>query len=397
MASSASGQVSGPGDNFIVEGEVAGKDTGFVMLWYVGIDDLMEIDTVTLERGRFRFSGTVNRACEAILWTNMRARVYDDPTSLRFLLEPGEISISFKINGSVTSGSKLQQEKERWDEKRAISLSARRKIWDTIQHPGIVTKDMDSISAANRMTGLPKRRDSIGRIIRDMDVKYIRSHPDSYLSAYLLGQEKRHLSVDSIEAYYSAFASDVKKSSLGHEVLEYVYPLTDDNEFRKANPLIDKERERELATIQSAYELRLMDTSRRAVELSAFKNKYLVIDFWASWCGPCLANVPYLNKLIKSYRGDSIGFVSISLDRYPDQWKKALLGHKIEGLQLCDTNAFNSIAAIYCKAIYVPHYVIVDKDGRVINYDAPQASEPALMKLLDGLLNGKGVGATSGR
>jgi thiol-disulfide isomerase/thioredoxin len=124
--------------------------------------------------------------------------------------------------------------------------------------------------------------------------------------------------------------------------------LTDDNEFRKANPLIDKELETQLDTVRSVYALRLTDTSGRIVELNAFKNKYLVIDFWASWCGPCIANVPSLNELIRNYRGDSIGFVSISLDRYPDQWKKALWSHRIDGVQLCDTNAFNSVAAIYC-------------------------------------------------
>jgi thiol-disulfide isomerase/thioredoxin len=397
MASGAFGQVSGPGSKFIVEGEVVGKDTGFVTLWYTDGNDLGAKDTVALNKGRFRFSGTVNRACEAILWTDMRARYFDHPTSLRFLLAPGDLFISFKINGSVTSGSKLQQEKERWDEKRAVWLSARRRISDTLGDPKTIGKGVDSATAANRMNSLSKRWDSIGRIIRALDVGYIRSHPDSYLSGYLLDQQKRHFSTDTIEAYYSTFASDIKKSTLGHEVLEYVYPLTDDKEFRKANPLIDNELERQLDTIHSVYALRLTDVSGRVVELSAFKNKYVVIDFWASWCGPCLANVPYLNKLIKSYGGDSIGFVSISVDSDLKKWEKAIMDYKIEGVQLCDSNAFNGVAAIYCKTIYVPHYVIADKNGRIINYNAPQAIEPALKKLLDGLLNEKGVGATSGR
>jgi thiol-disulfide isomerase/thioredoxin len=389
MVSGAFGQLSGPGAKFIVEGEVAGKDTGLVTLWYTDGSDKGAKDTVVLDKGRFRFSGTVNLACEAILWTDMRARYFDHPTSLRFLLAPGKMFISFKISGSITSGSELQREKERWDEKRAIWLSARRKTSDARADPMTNKKGVDSLTAALRMDSLSKRWDSLGRIIRDMDGKYIKSHPDSYLSAYLLDQQKRHFAIGTIEAYYGALAPEVKRSSLGHEVLEYVYPLTDDNEFRKANPLIDKELERQLDTMRSVYELRLMDISGKVVELSAFKNKYLVIDFWASWCGPCLANVPYLNKLIKSYGQDSIGFISISLDRDLGQWKKTSLNHKIEGVQLCDSNAFNGVAAIYCKAIYVPHYVIAGKDGRIIDYDAPQASEPALKKLLDGLSAGK--------
>jgi hypothetical protein len=94
----------------------------------------------------------------------------------------------------------LQEEKERWDERRAVWLSARRKIRDTLADLETIQKGVDSLTAANRIDRLSKRGDSLGRIIRDMDVKYIRSHPDSYLSGYLLGQDKRHFSIDSIEA-----------------------------------------------------------------------------------------------------------------------------------------------------------------------------------------------------
>jgi thiol-disulfide isomerase/thioredoxin len=118
--------------------------------------------------------------------------------------------------------------------------------------------------------------------------------------------------------------------------------------------LIYKELERQLDTIHSVYALRLTDVSGRVVELSAFKNKYVVIDFWASWCGPCLANVPYLNKLIKSYGGDSIGFVSISVDSDLKKWEKAIMDYKIEGVQLCDSNAFNAWPR-YTARLYMFH------------------------------------------
>jgi len=177
MASGAFGQSSRAGGSFVVEGEIPGRDTGVVMLWYIDSDkDLVE-DTVTLDRGKFRVSGTVNRACEAILWTDIRVKAYDDPTSLRFLLEPGKISILFKVNRSITSGSKLQQEKERWDEKRAVWLSARRRIWDTLAHPETFKKGVDSATAANRMNSLSARGDSLGRIIRALDVKYVKATP----------------------------------------------------------------------------------------------------------------------------------------------------------------------------------------------------------------------------
>jgi thiol-disulfide isomerase/thioredoxin len=218
-------------------------------------------------------------------------------------------------------------------------------------------------------------------------VKYIKSHRGSYLSAYLLSRQERRLPIDSIETYYQGLSAGVKLSSLGRNVLSYVYPLTEDNEFRKANPFIDKEFEQSLEKLESVYGLALSDTAGKVVKLNSFRNKYLVIDFWASWCKPCLENIPYLNELTGRYRYDSVEFISISLDKDLSQWKKSVFNSKIQGVQLSDSSGFNGLAAIYCKTIWVPHYVIADKAGRIINYDAPQANEPALRNLLDGLLS----------
>jgi thiol-disulfide isomerase/thioredoxin len=186
--------------------------------------------------------------------------------------------------------------------------------------------------------------------------------------------------------FYSEIANDVKKSSLGHLVLKDIYPLTDDNEFRKANPLIDIEFDERLRKINSVYDLSLRDTLGNIIELSSFKGKYLVIDFWASWCKPCIANIPALNQMIEYYKSDSIQFISISLDKDENDWKHSIIKHNFTGLQLSDLTGFNSLAAVYCKVLWVPKYIVAGKNGEIINYDAPQASEPELKTLLNNLI-----------
>ena len=220
-----------------------------------------------------------------------------------------------------------------------------------------------------------------------MDLNYIRIHPDSYLSAYLLSKQKRELAVDSIEFYFTRLTDSVKQSSLGHDILAYVYPLTGDNAFRKANPLIDEKFDERLSKLKSVFELVLNDSAGNTIRLSSFKAKYLVIDFWASWCKPCIASIPDLKQMAKDYKTDSIEFISISMDKDLNEWKESIRKHDFTGVQLSEPTGFNSLAAIYCKVLWVPTYIVADRNGQIIQYNAPQAIEPELKLLLDNLVN----------
>ncbi|HEX4374053.1 MAG TPA: TlpA disulfide reductase family protein, partial [Puia sp.] len=134
------------------------------------------------------------------------------------------------------------------------------------------------------------------------------------------------------------------------------------------------------------YDLSLRDTLGNISKLSSFKGKYLVIDFWAGWCKPCVANIPTLKQLTKDYKSDLVRFISISFDNNLNEWKKAMKKYNFTETQFYDFNGFDGIAAIYCKVLWVPKYIIADQNGKIINYDAPQASEPGRKILLDNLL-----------
>jgi thiol-disulfide isomerase/thioredoxin len=167
----------------------------------------------------------------------------------------------------------------------------------------------------------------------------------------------------------------------------YVYPLTDDNAFRKANPLINAKFNDSLSKINSVFDFNFKDTAGNAIAMRSFKAKYLVIDFWASWCKPCIANIPDIKQMSEEYKTDSIQFISISIDKDLNEWKESIRKHDFTGVQLSEPTGFHSLAAIYCKVLWVPTYIVADRNGHIIRYNAPQASEPELKLLLDNLIN----------
>lgn len=374
---------------FFLKGEIIGKDTGSVILWHFDNSNKGVADTIRLNKGKFNFSGTVNRVCEALLWTDLKNHAFDDPSVIRFLLEPDSMYILYKVSDAlnpIIKGSQAQTEKENWDKEKSLLLAGKRQYYKTRDSLYKLLKTNKNPAFEDQINQAQGKIDSIYERIKVVDIQYIKMHPNSYLSAYLLSKHTRKLSVDSIEVYFNELANGVKKSNLGRQVLMYVYPLTDDNEFRKANPLVDIEFDERLGKLKSVYDLSLRDTSGNIIELSSFKGKYLVLDFWASWCKGCIENIPALNQMIKYYKPDSIQFISISIDKDANDWKQSIIKHHFTGIQLSDLTGFISLAAIYCKVLWVPTYIVAGQNGRIIKYNAPQASEPELKTLLDHLL-----------
>ncbi|HSZ86611.1 MAG TPA: DUF4369 domain-containing protein, partial [Puia sp.] len=91
-------QTAHSNNQFVIDGEIIGRDTGTIVLWYDDSRNKGVADTFKLNMGKFHLTGTVNRVCEAILWTNVKNHDFDDPSVVHFLLEPNTISISYKIN-----------------------------------------------------------------------------------------------------------------------------------------------------------------------------------------------------------------------------------------------------------------------------------------------------------
>lgn len=147
-----------------------------------------------------------------------------------------------------------------------------------------------------------------------------------------------------------------------------------------------KEYERRRATVKGTpfpAGVVLRDTNGNTVEFSAFKGKYVYIDLWASWCGPCKREIPHLQKLEKELQNKDVVFVSVSVDSKEDAWKKAMTAFDMHGNQLIDSE--NSLGkALNVRGI--PFFVIYDKDGCLYMHDAPRPSLGLSVKeLLEGL------------
>jgi thiol-disulfide isomerase/thioredoxin len=337
-------------------------------------------DTILLLNGPATYRGAVNRATEVVLFTNIHNRILDGPHIIRFIAEPGQINMSFSLENDTVRNLKITGPKS----------DAEKENWETVHDPhyddSLLTNYFKSKAANNqelqkfyldKMDSLYKKRVAAG-------IVYIKAHPDSYFSGYLLDHYKRKMPLDSALVYYTGLTNRVKQSQIGKDLLHELFARTSNMNFRKQNsdPVLFSQLEK----IKSFHDLSLPDITGQLHHLSTLKGKYVVVDFWGSWCGPCFANIPYLKELAAEMKGKPVEFISISIDKDVDTWKKAMAKHHFPGLNLVDTAG---LAAAYYKVPWVPKYVIIKPDGIVAYDDAPYPISGELKPLLISIINKK--------
>ena len=121
------------------------------------------------------------------------------------------------------------------------------------------------------------------------------------------------------------------------------------------------------------------------MSLNDFKGKYVYIDLWATWCGPCKQQIPFLEKIEKEYHGKNIAFVSISVDRVKDYeaWKKMVADKEMSGIQLYAKGDKKFMNAY--KVNGIPRFILLDPEGNIVSAKAPRPSDKELKTLFNEL------------
>lgn len=126
------------------------------------------------------------------------------------------------------------------------------------------------------------------------------------------------------------------------------------------------------------------DMSGKEYTLADFKGKLVYIDIWATWCGPCLGEIPYLQKLEEAYHGKDVAFVSISTDKDRAAWEKMVKEQNMGGYQL-HNGGDRSLMNAY-KVTGIPRFILIGKDGKIVSANMSRPSSPATAQKFDELL-----------
>lgn len=121
---------------------------------------------------------------------------------------------------------------------------------------------------------------------------------------------------------------------------------------------------------QMAPEISLPNRTDSLIDLSSFKNKVVLIEFWASWCMPCRQSIPNVIRIYKKYKSKGFEVFAISIDAYKAEWLAAVAHDKIPYSQVNDNAGWNSLVAAKYNVNAIPATFLLDKSGKIIAIDA---------------------------
>lgn len=223
----------------------------------------------------------------------------------------------------------------------------------------------------------------------------------SFVMQRLLVQIDKTESVEEIDKIIASIPS----TKIKNEVLKILsnWMVASNPDFDKLNNLIQKHTtDKELLKNNSekynavkrlspgnpSPEFTYNSIDESQVSLSDLKGKLVYIDVWATWCGPCLIEIPALKELESDYHSKNIVFVSISIDEPHnfDKWKKMVKDKELGGIQLfADKNWQSDFIKAYAIDA-IPRFILIDTNGNIINSNAPRPSDPLLREQLNELL-----------
>lgn len=332
---------------YTIHGKIGNLDApAKAYLSYIDGDIKFE-DSVILKKGSFTFKGTLNTPVQAAIVLKHDTAAPKD--YLRFFLENAAISItaSDSVNNAVVKGSATND-----DDKALMAL----------QKP--YKKVADSIMAVYWKRSAQERKDSVWlSSIRPIMEKnengynatsraFIASHPNSYaaLVAFHSFELGYNFNPDTAEAKFAKFSTSLRETSLGKKYVAII------NTGKMTN------------TGVVAPDFSQTDTTGKVVKLSDFRGKYVLVDFWASWCKPCRAENPNLVKAYNQFKDKNFTILGVSLDEEKTRkaWTGAVQKDGLPWTQVSELKGFEGTAAKLYGVTAIPSNFLIDPNGKII-------------------------------
>lgn len=323
---------------------VSGKLDGLpkeakVYLQYRVDRDFINDSTIT-KNGIFNFDGAIARPLKATLVVRPMDgnEGFAAGTKVFYLTKGRTTVIGNSVRSTVIKGGKAEDEYLELAPKTAP-------LQDSIDKYTIKTIG----AGKDNKAGMQAQLDMFTSQMEQVEMDFIEKHADSYVSLDLVGK-RSYVITDpkSFELLYNALGANLKNTTEGKKYAELL-SLT-----------------KRLVIGQPAIDFTQNDPDGKPVSLADLKGKYVLIDFWASWCGPCRIEYPYLKKAYSQFKSANFEIIGVSLDDKSAAWTQSIKDNGFSWPEVCDLKGFkNEVARSYGVAA-IPQSFLIDPNGIII-------------------------------
>ncbi len=354
-------------DKYTISGTVKGVDNGktVIMETQDAMGGLIAVDTVKVENGKFEIKGkTLEPSFHMLQVEGLQGKV-------PFILENGDITIEINkdsINKSKISGTynndefvKFNEELEKIQKSLVDFQTKNTQLMNTAQQ----TKDTVVINKLMREFGEIQK--NVGESTKKKYTTYAETHPKSFISALIIQGMMNDPAVDSkkVESLFASLDASLKSSKPGKaielKIKEAKMPSVG------ATPPAGPAPAPGNANWSSDFSA--PNPEGKIISLKESLGKVTIVDFWASWCGPCRVENPNVVAIYKEFHPKGLNIIGVSLDKDAKKWKEAIAKDKLIWTQVSHLKYWEEPIAIQYEVESIPATFILDASGKVVAKD----------------------------
>ena len=349
-------------NSFTVSGQLEGWENDSLLIQELYDNSLQKVLTIQLdEEGRFEFSDTAANPRFFFLQTTDNQYIsllILNGQNVNIYAEKEDLNESYKVNGSKES--RLVWELNTEMRKAALVLDSLSTIYHSRQA---------SEAGPQLDSWLQREYEELKARQKTYITEFINKNYESPASLLALSHQLGNEPILNSQLdfpYFSKVDSALLEKYPDSPLVATLHAFV---ESFKADQNIDAGAGQSTSIGSLAPEIELPDPDGKAVSLSSFRGKHILLDFWAAWCGPCRRENPNLVRVYTNYKDRGFEIFQVSLDRTHEEWVRAIKADKLDWIHVSDLKYWNSIAAKKYGVQSIPASFLLDPEGKIIARD----------------------------